>query len=171
MNENMAEAIALVGSIFAIVQIAGAASKLSKSLFRTALKAGSARDEIEAFAADIGAFASIIRVAHDALLGHCHKESNSAVLRYVRDHNILGQLIQQSVRIRKHIEAVRPRVQDLRGRFSMINHAKWMWKKDEVKALHPDMEMVKSNLLLVMHVVSLEVAQQGEQSDATRREM
>jgi hypothetical protein len=167
----MAEVFALTGTIIAIVQIAGAATKLSKSLYRTAHKAGSAKDDIQAFAMDIGAFASVIRVAHDALLAHCDKESNSAVLRYVRDHNVLGQLIQQSVRIRKHIEAVRPRIQDLRGRFSMINHAKWILKRDEVKALHPQMECVKTNLLVMMHVVALEVAQQGEQSDVTRREM
>jgi hypothetical protein len=167
----MAEALALAGAIIAIVQIAGAATKLSQSLYRTSRRAGSARGDIQAFAMDIGAFASVIRVAHDAILAHCDKESDSAVLRYVRDHNILGQLIQQSVRIKKHIETVRPRIQDLRGRFSVINHVKWVWKRDEVKALHPEMECVKTNLLVMMHVVALEIAQQGEQSDATRREM
>lgn len=167
----MAEALAVIGAVTAILQIAGAATKFSQTLYRTAHYAGSAKEDIQAFAMDIGAFASVIRVAHDAIRGHCEKESNSAVLQFVRDHKILRQLVEQSGRIRKRIEAVRPRIQELRGKFSMINRWKWVLKRPEVKALHPEMECVKTNLLVVMHVVALELAQQGEQSDATRREM
>ena len=171
----MAEAIALVGTIFTIVQISGAAMKLSRSLYATARKAGSAKEDIQKFAMDINAFASIIRVAHDSIRGHCQKESNSAVLRYIREHDILGQLVEQATRIRKHIEAVRPQIQDLRGRFTVINHFRWiLFNRGDVKALHPEMECLKTNLLVVMHTMSLELAQQRQQehpSDEIRREM
>lgn len=171
----MAETLALAGSIIAIVQIAGAATKLSQSLYTTARKAGSAKEDIETFAMDISAFASIIRVAHDSIRGHCQKESNSAVLRYIWEHDILGQLVEQATRIRKHIKAVRPQIQDLRGRLTVVNHVRWtLFNRPDVKALHPEMECVKTNLLVVMHVMSLELAQQRQQkhqSHETRREM
>lgn len=171
----MAEALALTGSIFTIVQIAGAATKLSRSLYATARKAGSAKGEIEKFAMDINTFASIIRVAHDSIRGHCRKESNSAVLRYIREHDILGQLIEQATRIGKHIEAVRPQIQDLRGRLKVVNYLRWIIiNRPDVKALHPEMECVKTNLLVVMHIMALELAQQRkqeDQSDETRQEM
>src|SRR5438105_1133491 len=121
----MAEALALAGSIIAIVQIAGAATKLSRSLYATARKAGSAKEDIQKFAMDINAFASIIRVAHDSIRGHCQKESNSSVLRYIREHDILGQVVEQATRIRKQIEAIRPQIQDLRGRVTVVNRLRW----------------------------------------------
>lgn len=171
----MAEALALAGSIIAIVQIAGAATKLSRSLFATARKAGSAKEDIQKFAMDISAFASIIRAAHDSIRQNCQKESNSAALRYIQEHDILGHLIEQATRIRKHIEAVRPQIQDLRGRIKVVNHLKWiLFNRPDVKALHPEMECVKTNLLLVIHIITLELVQQQQrehQSDETRREM
>ena len=171
----MAEALALAGTIFAILQIPGAATKLSQSLYATARKVGSAKEDIQKFAMDINAFASIIRVAHDSIRGHCRRESNSSVLRYIREHDILGQLVEQGIRIRKHIEAVRPQIQDLRGKLTVVNHFRWiLFTKPDVKALYPDMECVKTNLFVVMHIMALELAQQRQQqhqSDETRREM
>jgi hypothetical protein len=174
-SETMAEAIALAGTIFTIVQIAGAATKLSRSLYATARKAGSAKEDIQNFAMDINAFASIMRIAHDSIRGHCRNESNSAVLRYIREHDILEQLVEQATRIRKHIEAVRPQIQDLRGRLAVVNRFKWiLFNRPDVKALHPEMECVKTNLLVVMQLMALELAQQRQQhqqSAETRREM
>ena len=114
----MAELLGLIGSVIAIAQIAGAAIKLSQSLHRTAHYAGSAEEDMQAFAMDISAFASIIRVAHDSIRRQCEKESNSSVLQFLDKYEILGHLVQQSARIRRHIEVVRPQVQDLRGRLS-----------------------------------------------------
>lgn len=169
----MAEAIALAGSIIAIVQIASAARKLSQSLYTTARTAGSAKEDIEKFAMDINTFASILSITHTSIRRYCQRKSNSPTIRYIYEHEILEQLVDQATRVRRQIEVLRPPIRDLRrGRIPIANRLKWaFFNKPDVKALHPEMECVKTNLLLVMQIMNLEKRQQEDQSDETRQEM
>ena len=82
----MAEVIGLIASITAIVGIAGTATKLSRSLYRLAREAGSAEDEVRTLAANIAAFASVVRVAHDSLRTYCKKQLKSPALVYIKNH-------------------------------------------------------------------------------------
>jgi hypothetical protein len=167
----MAELLGLLGSIATIVQIAGAAIKLSNSLYQTAQEVGSAKDDIQAFAMDIEAFSSVILLAHQSIRGHCQKEHGSSVLQYIEDNGVLGQLVNQSKRVKNHIKKVRPRIRDVRSRISLISRFKWMRQRPEVKALHPEMECVKTNLMMLMHIIQLELKQEDEQSEETIQEM
>lgn len=171
-SETMAEAIALAGSIIAIVQVASAAVKLSQSLYTTARKAGSAKEDIENFAMDMNTFASIIRSTHRSIRRYCQEESRSPAIRYIKEHNILEQVVDQATRVGRKIEQVRPPIQDLRGRLSIVNRFRWsLVNRHDVKALNPQMECVKTNLHLVMDIMILEKLQQGYRSDETRQEM
>jgi hypothetical protein len=155
--------------ITAIVGIAGAATKLSKSLLRTAREAGSASDDIRTFAMDINAFSSVILLAHNSLREHCSRQSHS-VLRYINNHQVLDQLAAQSVHLIEHIELIRPRIESLRSRLDLICRFRWLRRKPEVQDISLRMQSVKMNLLLVIHVVALEASQQRPPSRDARRE-
>jgi hypothetical protein len=169
----MADPLDLIDSITATAGIAGAATKLSKSLLRTAREAGPASDDIRTFAMDISAFSSVILLAHNSLREHCSKQSNSDVLKYINDLQILNQLAAQSVHLIEHIELIRPRIESLRSRLDLICRFRWLRRKPEVQDIGLRMQSVKMNLLLVIHVVALEVIQNGKRpvSRDTRREM
>lgn len=151
------ELAGLVASIGGIVHIAGTAAKFSATLYRTARSAGSARKDIEEFAMDVSTFASVIRVAHDSIQDHCRNNCQLHVLQYVEEHAVLGHIEAQCGRIAEHIQALGPRMSSIQSRIDLITRFKWTFRKQEVQALHPKMECVKSSLILLMLIVRFEL--------------
>jgi hypothetical protein len=166
----MAEALAIIGGLAAVLQLAGLATNFSGSLIRTAREAGSAKDEIEAFALDIGASAQVIQLAHKTLVRHCEDEGNSDVLRYVRREHVLESVSQQSALIEKRIRIIRPKIRKMRSDVKILLYLKWIWKRQGLKELHPRMESVKSNMNLLALVVLLEVAIHKSPNSAEHRQ-
>ena len=167
----MAEALALTASIVAIIQIAGAATKVSRTLYRVARKAGTASDDIHAFAMDIGAFASVIGVARTALRSHCANACRTPVLKYLEDFKVLEQLVTQSERVMDQLDMVKPDIKSIPSRMPLISLFKWFLHKSDVKALGPEMEKVKSSLMLVITVLRFETIQKEEPSQENEQEM
>lgn len=169
--EIMAEIVGIVASAWTLVSIARAATKFSKSLLRAADAAGSAGKEIETFALDIQAFASIIRIAHKSLDQYYSNEPDSPVLKYIEEEAVLDQLVAQSQRVIKNIREVRPKIKSVASSIDLMSRLRWLLQRSEVQALGPRMECVKSNLHLIMSIIILESAKQNEQSPETQREM
>lgn len=170
----MAEVVGLIAGITAIVGIAGAATKLSSSLYRVAQSCRVAGEDIERFAGEIDLFASTIMMAHYSLRERCQNHSNSSVhspaLEYMRENAVLGQLTTQSERVVTHIRQVRPRIKSLESRIDFVTRIKWLLRKSEIQAIRPEMENVKTCIHLVIDVVHLELAQSHD-SRESRREM
>jgi hypothetical protein len=170
----MAEVVGLIASITAIVGIAGAATKLSSSLYRVAQSCGAASEDIERFAGEVDLFATTIGMAHYSLREHCQNHSNSSAcspaLEYMRENAVLDQLTTQSERVVTHIKKVRPRIQSLGSRIDWVTRIKWLLRKSEIQSIRPEMENVKTCIHLAIDVVHFELAQTRD-SRESRREM
>lgn len=167
----MAEVVGLAASIIAIIGIAETATKVARSLLRIARKAGTARDDIQTLASSIMAFSAVIQVAHDSLKAHHQKDPKSPVLKYIAEHKVLRDLKFQSDIVEEHIENIEPQLRTICSRIDLLTRFRWWKQESEVKALGPEMESVKTNLLVLMHVIVLEVLRQKEPSEETNREM
>jgi hypothetical protein len=167
----MAEVIALTSSILAIAGAATTALRVSASLRKVARSLETAGDDIEDFAINIRAFALIIKLGMSSLNRCAAKRSSSEVMRYLEDFEVLDQLAVQSNRISQRIKSAWKRTKAVRSSLTMVTRIKWYLAKPEVQALQPEMETLKTSLLLVMQSIRLEKMQQGEDSEETRQEM
>jgi hypothetical protein len=167
----MAKIGGLASGTKTIFQVGGAATKISRILYRVARKAGCASDDIHAFATDIGSFASIIGVAHIALRRHSSNNRRTPVLDYIDNSKALERIVTQSKRIVNQIEIVKPKIRKVPSKIQLWTLIKWMALKSAVEALSPKMEMVKTNLLVVINVLQLEAMLEAEPSPEVTEEM
>jgi hypothetical protein len=167
----MAEVIALASSILAITGAATTALRVSASLLKIARSLATAGDEIEDFAINIRAFAAIIQLGIGSVNRCTAKRSSSEVMRYLEDHEVLDQLAVQSNRTSQKIKSAWKRTKTVRSSLTVLTRIKWYLAKPEVQALQPEMETLKTSILVVMQSIRLEEIQQGEDSEETRQEM
>lgn len=161
----MAEILGLIGSGVAILQVAEAATKLSKSLFHLARRIKSASEEIKDFAMQTQLFAGVIGAAHASLQQHNRSQgSESPVLRYIDNAGVLGKLVAASDRVTEHTKSLMPRLRALRSRLDLLTRIKWVMQREAVEAMGPKMESVKTSLILIITVISLEKGNQQERS-------
>jgi len=158
-------------SLIAVIGLASAALKTSTALYRFSRGIEAASDDIEQFALDIRTFASIMQMGHSTLSLHYAKEPTSPVLNYVKELEILDLLAEQSRRTKHRIKRAWHQTKSVQSSHRLLTRLKWMSRKKEIKALYPDMESLKSSLLLVMAYVSWEVAHKRKDSEETRQEM
>lgn len=162
--------LSLTASLVAILGIAGSATKLSRTLYSVARKAGPAGVGIESFAMDVSTFASVVQMAHSLLNEHCDVQTRlqpSLVLQNIEENEVLDQLVAQSKSVINHIKLVRPRLKSIQGSFDFITRLKWHLRKTEIQALGLRVESVKTNLLLVISLVHLEAVKQQVPSAET----
>lgn len=167
----MAELAGLIASIGAIAGMAGTAAQFSRSLYDAAKRIRSAQIDIEEFGEKIDTFASVLRLAYHSIRRNCHNNPQSDLLIYINNHDVLSQLVRGSRRVRRRIREVQPRVETLPSSIALWARMKWVYRRPEIKALHPEMESVKTNLLLLMHVVQLEILQTVVKTSAETNEI
>jgi hypothetical protein len=175
----MAEILGLVASIAAVAGVADHALRLARSMKRLSRDLGAARKDIRCFARDIDAFSSIIGAAHYTLQTHAKPESPSKIVVFIHERKLLGQLVEQSDRVIDHIEELRPGIKSLKSSISFITRIRWIMRREDVNALRPKMESVKTSLNLVISMVMYEALMQSiglqassrNNSEATQREM
>jgi hypothetical protein len=158
-------------SLIAIAGAAGTAVKTSIWLYQLARAVEAANEDIEKFALDIRTFASIVQMAHDLLKRYHTTEPDSHILNYVMELKILDSLAEQSKLTKKRINGAWRQTESVQSSIKMITRIKWIFRTGEVKALYPDMESLKSSLLLMMTFVNFEVAQKRGDSKETHQEM
>jgi hypothetical protein len=170
-KQKMTDPLSLSASLIAISGLAGAALKTSIKLYGFCKSLEAASDDIEQFALDIRTFASITQMGHTTLSLYYAKEPTSPVLKYFKQLDILDSLAEQSRRARKRISLARRHTESVQSSHKLVTRLKWIYRKKEVKALYPDMESLKSTLILAMAYVNWEVAQKRGDSEETRQEM
>lgn len=151
----------LAASLVAFVGIAGTAAKLSKSLYRTARSASSARKDIETLSMHIEAFSSVVMAAYVSLKHYSHEQARSTVVDYVEEHQVLETLRVQSEHVTQRIKKLRPQIKAIPSSISILAKAKWLFQKSEVLALYPEMESVKTNLILLLNTLRLGAIEEG----------
>ncbi|KAH6999466.1 hypothetical protein EDB80DRAFT_724728 [Ilyonectria destructans] len=157
--------LSLTASLIAIGTAATTALQISKSFCDLARGYKSAAEEIEDFALDLRAFASVVQLGQDSLERHRKKSPLSEVIRYIESCDVLNQLASQSKRTTTNIERVWQHTRSLQSD-NLLTKVKWMARKSEVRGLKPDMESLKSSLHLVMAAVTMEALQQNDSEDA-----
>ena len=167
----MAEVVGLVASITAIVGIAGAATKLSKTLYGVARDAGSAREDIETWAFAFASFSSVIQTAHMSLNDHFKNRTQSSVIRYIKEQHVLEVLMKHSERIKVQINKVRPYARAISSSTTLFTKFKWILRKSEVESLGPKMESVKTSLMTLLEVISLEILKEAVPTNETKKLM
>jgi hypothetical protein len=167
----MAEAIGLASSIIAIGAAATTALKVSRSMRQVARTIEAAGDEIEEFSMKIRAFASIIQFGVASLRRYATRCSSSKVMKYLEDLEVLENMALQSNRTTLKIKLAGRHTKSIQSSLTVLTRIKWYLAKPEVEALQPEMETLKTSLLVVMQSIQLEETQQGEDNEETRREM
>lgn len=168
----MAEGIALAASITALVGVAGTAAKVSKSLIRAARDIKYADEDIHKFAVDIRTFASIIKIAHHVLHRRVSNPNLSEVLEYLDRFKVLDDLLGKSQNIEDSMKKVKPKIKSLVSSVGLWTRVKWLFfNKDEILKFGPQMESVKTSLIIIMDIVKMDEINRVPQTDETREEM
>jgi hypothetical protein len=167
----MAEGIALAAGIVGIAGAAATALKVSASLLTVAQSLGAACEEIEDFAMSIRFFSTVLTMGISSVRSCTKKGSSSKVLKYCEEFEVLDQLELRAKRTTRKIERAWKHTESIRSSLSVVTRIRWYFAKPEVQALHPEMETLKTSLLIVMQSVKLEEMRQGEDNEETRLEM
>jgi hypothetical protein len=176
----MAEAFALLGAFSAILQIADSSITVANLLRRVAREAGSAADDIQSFASILSSFRSIIAMAFVTVEEHCSKGNHSQAVRTLEDKKVLEMLKIQSKYIKKRLDAIGKKLEQLdESKLNWWRRVVWvLYRKPEMLELSPQMDCMKSNLLVVIAVLQLESSSQEQRSEyepisefATKKEL
>jgi hypothetical protein len=167
----MAEVIGLVASITAIVGAAGAAARLSRTLYRISRAAGSTKRDIEMHAANTASFSSAIQATRELLQIHFPKHPQASGMSIVEESKVLENVEVQSDLVTSHIEEVQIQVRSIRSSYGWYTGLKWYFLKSDVQSVSLEMETLKSSLSLLLQLVKLETELQKEPSRETRHEM
>ncbi|KAK1676134.1 hypothetical protein BDP55DRAFT_661856 [Colletotrichum godetiae] len=155
---DMAEVLGIVASVSALIQLVEYGKKFAKALYLFSEQSGSQRKEVQRYAFQAQDFSDCINITQFALEQHFDKYTESPVLRHILSQGILRRLLNWSEliewRLRKATKHVRTR---LSGGNAVLNFFKWWYQKDCILDLFPEMECVKTSLLLLMSTTQLEV--------------
>jgi len=151
------EAIAVIGGLAAVLQLADASSRCASTLIRFSKNAGSASEEIAHFATQNKTFSSSVRLAYVTLSYHCSRHRVSPVINYIRSKAILEGLDDESRYVRTRVKEADKRIRSLETTFKLWGMLRWTICRDSVLGLSPQMDSIKHSLLLVMQTVQLEV--------------
>ncbi|KXH60233.1 hypothetical protein CSAL01_11687 [Colletotrichum salicis] len=97
-------------------------------------------------------------MTHFALERHFDKYTKSPVLQHIQSQGILHRLLNRSELIEWRLEKATKQVRTrLSGGNAVLNFFKWWVQKDCILDLFPEMDCVKTSLLLLMSTTQLEV--------------
>ncbi|KAK4099509.1 hypothetical protein N658DRAFT_498212 [Parathielavia hyrcaniae] len=152
----MAEAIAAVGVLAAVVQLSSSAHKLAVALYDFARDAGAAAAEVEVFANQVESFSGTIQAAQGVLYSHFAQNRKSPIVQFLQTRNVYSNLDTEATMVRRRLVRIRDQVTDMAGRSILWNSIKWTFKKSSITVLSPQMESVKASLILLMVTAQLE---------------
>lgn len=146
----MAEVLAVVGGIAAVVQLATSARRCARFLRRFAADAGGAADEVERFAIQIKTFSDTIGVSQFTISSFCNKNPRSPMVAFIASHRVIENIINDAEHVQNHLEAIQDQVEGISSRFPLLVSIMWAFRKSSFRELYPEMESVKTSLSLLM---------------------
>ena len=119
----------------------------------------------------IKSFESLIGLACTSLDRQFKNTSRSPVICYIDDFKVMDDLVRQSKNVKRHMKRATPKMKRLPSNIDFFTEVKWALGKSKILALGPQIESVKTSLILIMTIVKMEQVQQEPQSDEAAKEM
>jgi hypothetical protein len=150
------EAIAAVGSVVALIQLATFTGKLTRCLARFGDDTGIARQEIDIFNTGLTNSVTLIRTAQVAIEQHfdAHKDSN--LIQYINSTDIMRGLEKEAKLVLVSMKDARRQVLSMEKHRNLIAALLWTFKKKTVMGIQPGMDCIKASFTLLMQTTSLE---------------
>lgn len=152
----MAEVLAIPAALAAVLQLAEYGRHFSKVLYRFARNASTAREDVRRFASQVRTFADTIDLAQVSLDRHISAYADSPIIAYISTRAVLHNIAQQALQIFGRFQDSRDLVRSMDSDFGLWARFKWSLRKATVLELFPEMENVKTSLLLLMTTAQLE---------------
>ncbi|KAL2128564.1 hypothetical protein VTI74DRAFT_9021 [Chaetomium olivicolor] len=169
----MAEALAIVGGVAAVLQLATSARKFAQVLYSFAADAGAAGTEVERFASQVQSFSDTTEMAQAGLYHYCVENPDTPVVTFIKSRGVLANIDIEARTVKRHLRTIQLRVKNLQSRSMLWASIKWSFKKSSILELGPGMESVKTGLSLALATAQLEaiihVSRLGTNSEEIRR--
>lgn len=170
----MAEALGLDRSLTAFLRVARSAQRFGSELHRFSQDAGRATQEVQSFANSAKTFSLLVKTADVSLRKHCREHSDSEVLKYIAEHEVLEGIAQQADEVRSDLVSAIDQVKfRYQSRFSVVVFIRWTLRKNTIMAVFPALESIKVSLQLILSIATLETMKPavGEDNDKRDEEM
>ncbi|KAL2195256.1 hypothetical protein P885DRAFT_62492 [Corynascus similis CBS 632.67] len=152
----MAEVLAVAGGIAAIIQLAGCGKKLARVLHRFSRDVMDARDSVQRFANQVGIFSAVIEAAQQTISWYCRDNPESLLVTYINSSGLLASINLEAGIVRQHLRDIRNQVLHMKSTFVFWASIMWGIKKSSFKEVLPEMESIKTSLILLLSTTRLE---------------
>ncbi|KAK1987774.1 hypothetical protein LZ30DRAFT_684400 [Colletotrichum cereale] len=154
----MAEVIGIVASAAALIQLVRYGKKSAHALYGFSRRAGISKIDVERCANHVRTFSLTVGLAHEALEEYGTDPSASPVFEFISSRKVLSAISIDSESLVSRLTLAVKRFRGLAagGRTPMA-FIKWWLHKDDVMALFPEMERIKTNLMLIIAVIQLKM--------------
>ncbi|KAK1516623.1 hypothetical protein CPAR01_16239 [Colletotrichum paranaense] len=154
----MAEVLGLVSSFAAIIQLVQYGEKFAKALYQYSEQRGYRAEKIEHYANDVVTFSDVVRTAHFSLSQHCKKYPGSPVLDFIATQGVLNNIAFQSGSVEQRLKKATSQIRSCLGSKSFVlSFFNWLYQKDSIKDLFPEMESIKTSLQLLLATAHFEI--------------
>jgi hypothetical protein len=150
------EALAIIGGAAALIQLASSGGWFARGLYRFAKDAGAAAAEIERFGNQVQASAGTIEVALIVLNRYCAEHPSSALVSYIATRQVLIDIDTGARLVLAHMESITFQVNSIASRSTFWTNIRWTFKRTSILDLCPEIERVKSSLILLMMTVQFD---------------
>ncbi|KAH7317380.1 hypothetical protein BKA65DRAFT_113633 [Rhexocercosporidium sp. MPI-PUGE-AT-0058] len=153
----------VAGLVIAITTVAGTAAKVSTKLIRLANDLSSASEDIEEFADDMKLFSMAITISLNCLRRYTEEPAlaTSPVLKNLVETKGMEQLLHASARSQRRITKtwdIAKSVRKNRRLFEDLRTSvKWLYKKQDILVLRSLLGEFKSDILLIVNSLALEL--------------
>ncbi|KAL2255238.1 hypothetical protein VTK26DRAFT_3800 [Humicola hyalothermophila] len=152
----MAEALAIVGGLAAVTQLAGMAWRLGQDLSRLAANVWTTSDEIKIFADQLKTSSTVIRLSQCTIVNFCEDSPESGVVKHIKSRQLLEKIDTTARRVLRHLRQAYHKVRGMRKSSSLVITLTWFWRKASILEFYPAVECVKTNLGLLISSVLME---------------
>lgn len=158
--------LSFAASVAGLLATAGAAVKITNSIYQLARDIAGAQDEIEDFGHEVNSFAGIMQIAYSTLNKYKNDpQPHSQALRDMQKHGIFNDLVNDCKRVMKHIKEIKKIFHSMDSPIELWTKFMWVLRKRDVKALSPKIQSVKSSISIVMQILTLENAMNSKTPD------
>ncbi|TQN66712.1 hypothetical protein CSHISOI_07664 [Colletotrichum shisoi] len=148
----------MVASAAALVQLVRYGKKSAHALYQFSRHAGVSQVDVEQCANQIQSFSLIVGSPHQSLDQHREDCIGSAVLDFISAHRVFDAVTIDADSVRKRLRLGAKQFSDLaNGKRTLPAFINWWLHKDAVVSLFPEMERVKTNLMLIILVIQMEL--------------
>ncbi|WQF76679.1 hypothetical protein CDEST_01693 [Colletotrichum destructivum] len=154
----MAEAIGIVASVAALVQLVRYGKKSADALYQFSRQGGVSQVDVDRCANQILSFSLIVGSAHRSLNRHREDCTGSDVLDFISAHRVFEAITIDAKSVRRRLKLAARQFSNLaKGKRTLPAFINWWLHKDAVVSLFPEMERIKTNLTLIILVIQLEL--------------